>query len=95
MTFDPSQHVGKTIVIRGTAYDARAGAILELEDRTPIYIAGLAEWDPALQGRPLEVTGLLKQRAARVPPVPAGGAQLHGLTSPTFVLEHATWIALS
>ncbi len=95
MTFDPSQHIGKTVVIRGTAYDARAGAILELEDRTPIYIAGLAEWDPALQGKPLEVTGLLKERATRVPPVPAGGAQLHGLTSPTFVLENAKWTVLS
>ncbi|HEX7837759.1 MAG TPA: hypothetical protein VF469_09865 [Kofleriaceae bacterium] len=94
MTFDPSQHIGKTVVIRGTAYDARAGAILELEDRTPIYIAGLAEWDPALQGKALEVSGLLKERAARVPPVPAGGAQLHGLPSPTFVLENATWTVL-
>lgn len=94
MTFDPNQHIGTTVVIRGTAYDARAGAILELEDRTPIYIAGLAEWDPALQGKPLEVTGLLKERAARVPPVPAGGAQSHGLTSPTVVLENATWTAL-
>jgi hypothetical protein len=95
MTFEPSQHIGKTVVIRGTAYDARAGAILELEDRTPIYIAGLAERDPVLQGKPLEVTGLLKERAARVPPVPTGGAQLHGLASATFVLENAKWTALS
>lgn len=95
MTFDPNQYVGKTVVLRGTAYDARAGAILALDDRTPIYIAGLVEWDPALQGKLLEVTGLLNTRAARVPPVPAGGAQLHGLTSPTFVLENAAWTALS
>ena len=94
MTFDPSQHVGKTVVIRGTAYDARAGAIVELADRTPIYIAGLAEWDPGLQGKPLEVTGLLKELAARVSPVPAGGPQLHGLAAPSFVLENATWTAL-
>ena len=94
MTFDPSQHIGRTVVIRGTAYDARAGAILELEDRTPIYIVGLAEWDPALQGKALEVTGLLKERAARAL-VSAGGAQLHGLASPTFVLENAKWTALS
>ena len=94
MTFEPSQHVGKTVVIRGTAYDARAGAIVELDDRTPIYIAGLDEWDPALQGKPIEVTGLLKERPARVPPVQAGGPQLHGLTSSTFVLENATWAVL-
>jgi len=67
MTFDPSQHIGKTVVIRGTAYDARAGAILELEDRTPIYIAGLTEWDPALNGKPVEVTGLLKDHFEQQP----------------------------
>jgi hypothetical protein len=95
MTFEPSQHVGQTVVIRGTAYDARAGAIVELEDRTPVYIAGLAEWDPSVHGKPLEVTGLLKERAARVPPVPPGAPQLHGLASSTFVLENATWTVLS
>lgn len=95
MTFEPSQHVGQTVVIRGTAYDARAGAIVELDDRTPIYIAGLTEWDPALHGKPLEVTGLLKERAPRVPQVPPGGPQRHGLASSTFVLENATWTVVS
>lgn len=94
MSFEPSEHVGETVVIRGTAYDARAGAIVELEDRTPIYITGLAEWDAALHGKAIEVTGLLEQRAARVPPVPPGGPQLHGLPAPTFVLESATWTVL-
>ena len=94
MTFEPSHHIGQTVVIRGTAYDARGGAILELEDRTPIYIAGLAEWDAALNGKPLEATGLLQKRAARVPQIAPGGAQLHGLPSSTFVLENATWTVL-
>lgn len=67
---DPKQHIGKTVVIRGTAYDARAGAILERGSHGD-HITGLAEWDPALQGKPLEVAGLLRECAARVPPVPA------------------------
>jgi len=91
MSFEPSQHLGQTVTIHGTAYDARAGAIVELEDRTPIYIAGMESWDPKVQGKGIEVTGLLKERPAKTPKVPPGGAQVHGLAGATFVLENATW----
>ncbi|HVK74334.1 MAG TPA: hypothetical protein VM734_13480 [Kofleriaceae bacterium] len=93
-TFDPRQHVGTKVTFRGTAYDARAGAIVELDDRTPIYVAGLAEWEPALQGKPVEITGTLKERPARTPKVPPGGPQVHGLTGATFVVEDASWRAV-
>lgn len=95
MTFEPASHTDQVVTVRGVAYDARAGAIVELDDRTPIYIAGLTEWDEAVAGQPVEVTGRLRQRAARTPAVPPGGPQVHGLTSSTYVLEEAQWTVVA
>lgn len=91
MSFEPSQHTGTIVTVKGTAYDARAGAIVELEDRTPIYVAGLSEWETGWVGKAVAVTGLLRERAAKTPAVPPGGAQVHGLSGGTFALENATW----
>ena len=88
--FDPSGHVGETVTIRGIAYDARAGAIVELTDRTPIYISGLVEWKGDYEGKFIEVTGLLKERPSRVPSIRPGGEQVHGLGA-TYALDNASW----
>lgn len=95
MSFEPASHTDQVVTLRGVAYDARAGAIVELEDRTPIYIAGLTEWDQTIQGKPIEVTGRLRARAPRAPKVPPGGPQVHGLVSATYVLEEAQWTVVS
>ena len=92
---DPAQHVDQTVTLRGTAYDARAGAIVELPDRTPIYIAGLTSWDEACSGKEIEVTGLLRQRPSRMPNVQPGGEQSHGLPGATFMLEGASWSVIA
>lgn len=98
MAFDPTQELGKDVTFRGTAYNARSGAIVEIEDedenRTPIYIDGLREWDQALDGKAIEVSGRLEERAAKVPPRPAGAPQVDGLASATFVLREARWTAV-
>ena len=85
MSFEPSQHVGQSVTIHGTASDARAGAVVVLEDGTPIYIAGVESWDPKVEGNPVEASGLLQERPAKAPKA------AHGLTGATFVLENATW----
>ncbi|MEM9491334.1 MAG: hypothetical protein AAGC55_19465 [Myxococcota bacterium] len=89
--FIPSAHVGQTVTIHGTAYDARAGAIVELADRTPIYIKGLREWESALEGKPVEVTGLLNERPSPMAKRPADGMQAHGLPGATYVLDNPSW----
>ena len=98
MVFDPAQELGKQVTFRGTAYNARAGAIVEIEDedenRTPIYIDGMREWDSTLHGKAIEVSGRLEERAAKVPPRPAGAPQAHGLSSPSYVLRDASWTAV-
>ena len=92
MSFDPAQHFGETVTVRGTAATARAGAIVVLPDSPPIYIAGLAEWPDDLDGAPVEVTGTLRQRPSQLPPAEPGGTQFHGVGE-TIALENASWTA--
>jgi hypothetical protein len=94
MTFDPAQHIDQTVTVRGTAYNAQAGAIVELDDRTPIYLSGLESWDDALSGHKVEVTGTLRQRPSRLPPVAPGGEQYHGIPGATFAIEDAACTAI-
>lgn len=91
--WDPTEHVGETVTIRGTACDARAGAMLLLEDETPVYVAGLGSWDDALSGCEVDVTGTLTLAPSRIPRVPPGGEQVHGVGE-RFVIEDASWAAV-
>jgi hypothetical protein len=90
MIFDPSLHVGERVTIHGRAEDARAGAIVSLADDTPIYVAGLAGWDEDTSGKPIEVSGIVRRRESRIPHVPPGSEQYHGLGE-SYVLEDPSW----
>ena len=90
MSFDPAGHVDEVVTVRGTAMTARAGAAVGLDDGTPLYVAGLYEWDEELEGAQVEVTGTLRARASRVPQVPPGGDQVHGIGE-SYALEDARW----
>jgi hypothetical protein len=90
MSFDPAQHLDETVTVRGTAVPARAGAVVAVPDSPPLYIAGLAEWADDVSGREVEVTGRLRARPSRLPAVPPGGEQYHGLGA-SFALEDASW----
>ena len=94
MSWDPQQHVSETVTFRGMACDARAGAIVLLPDETPVYIAGLTSWDDTHSGNEVEVTGRLEHKPSRIPKIPPGGEQYHGLGE-TFVLEDASWTVVA
>ncbi len=53
--------IGKEVTFLGTARDAKGGAILLLEDNTPIYIEGLDYWSDDLDGKQVSVSGTLKE----------------------------------
>ena len=90
-SFDPADHVGNKVTFRGTARSAAAGAVVTVGAGRPIYIAGLHTWDAELEGRPVEVTGVIRRREAQVPPPPPGGVPRHGIPAATFVIDGAEW----
>jgi hypothetical protein len=64
MSFDADEHIGETVTVRGAAHTAAAGAMVAVDDNPPIYVVGLTEWSEELEGKPVEVTGVLKQPPA-------------------------------
>ena len=94
MSWDPEEHLGETITLRGTACDARAGAMLLLPDETPVYVIGLFSWDEELSGNEVEVTGQLEKKPSRTPRVPPNEDQSHGVGE-RFVIREATWTVVT
>jgi hypothetical protein len=92
---DLSRHLGETVTLRGIAHDARAGAILEMADATPIYVAGLGSWERACSGKEVEVTGVLRVRPSPLSEAGPSGMPSHGLSDDTFVIDHASWKLVS
>ena len=90
-SFDPGRHVGESVTFRGTARTAAAGAIVSSGGGMPVYVEGLRAWSEELEGRPVEVTGVIRRREAQAPPPPPGGIPRHGLSGQTFVLAGAEW----
>lgn len=84
--FDPREHIGESVTFRGTALTAAAGAIVTGVGR-PVYIGGLRRWETQLEGKPVEVSGVLRGREGDLP------AGAHGVASASFVLDDARWSA--
>ena len=82
--------VGSTVTLKGTARNAMAGAIVQLPDRTPIYVAGLERWDSAHNGKEISASGVLRREAPDEVESPTGERST-GFAGGRFVLEGPTW----
>jgi len=90
--FDPGEHIGESVRFKGTAWNAAAGATVSVTGTNrPIYIGGLASWSDELEGKAVEVSGVLRLREREVPPANELDEPLHGLDTETFVLDGADW----
>ena len=86
--------IGSSTTITGRAANARSGAIIRLDDRTPVYIDGLESWQGSLAGQTIQVQGTLLQRSlAPDPYTSSDGGISHGIDGSNYVLESAQWSA--
>jgi hypothetical protein len=91
-SFVPSEHLGEAVRFQGTAWNAAAGATVEVAgSKRPIYIGGLDSWSTELEGKAVQVSGTLRLRERQVPPAEEGDLPDHGLDTETFVLDGAEW----
>ena len=81
--------IGTTVTLRGRALDANAGAVLLLEDETPIYIHVLEYWPDEFVGEEVEVRGVLQRE--KVIPNPEASPVSHGAAGMNLVLRNASW----
>jgi hypothetical protein len=47
--------------ISGKAYNAKAGAVLMIDNDTPVYIEGMREWGDDMIGKKVELTGVISR----------------------------------
>jgi hypothetical protein len=88
----PGAYLDQTITAVGEAHDAHQGAIVLLSDRTPLYLAGLDEWDDAYLRKQVRVSGVLRRKQVGGGPlVNENGEHLHGMSGGIFVVEDPTW----
>lgn len=87
-----TSQVDQQVTLRGTARNAHLGAVLVMEDRTPVYIDGLDGWNDAFDFQSVAVTGTLRFRSvAPNATVDDDGAISHGMAGANYVFEDATW----
>ena len=86
------RQLDQEITVSGCARDAFMGAVVLTEDRTPIYVDGLREWDEEIEGEDIQATGVLRRRSlAPDPVVDEDGSVSHGAQGTNYVLEGASW----
>ena len=87
---------GSVVALTGVALDAHLGAVLVLDDDSPVYIEGLARWPSDIYGKRMEVTGTLRSKKLAPDPIPnPEGVQSHGVMGIQTVMERATWRVIS
>lgn len=86
--------LGKRVTLRGTAYDAHAGAVLMLPDGITVYVSGLSAWDEQLYGREVELTGVLNREQLGPEPTVTEDGHTHGMVGRPLVLREASWQAV-
>ena len=87
-----SSLVDQQVTLSGTARNAHQGAVLLTEDRTPVYVDGLPEWNDAFDFQQVAITGTLRfRRIAPDASIDEDGAVSHGMSGAVHVIEDATW----
>lgn len=85
---NPEDLIGKEICIHGTAMNAKAGAVVILEDEQILYILDLPEWDDEVLGKPIIVEGILdKKQIYPEAEVDESGAVSQGMSGKPFVIK--------
>lgn len=80
----------KTITIRGTAQNGKAGALVITAEGTPCYLQDHQLWDPGVAGREVEVTGILINESG-TELKNSGGEYSAGVSGKILVLRDVKW----
>lgn len=92
MEKDLEKQVGSAVTLRGTARDAKGGAVLVLASGEPIYLRGLHAWPQAVQGKAVQVSGVLKKEQYLPEAVTTpGGAVSQGTAGLQWTLDKPTF----
>jgi hypothetical protein len=87
---DLTQKVDSKVTVEGVARNAALGAVVLMDDRTPVYVDGVEAWDKAVDGKKISASGTLRRRSAGSL-VNDRGEYSHGVPGDRYVLEQPSW----
>lgn len=73
--------------ISGKAENLKAGAVLMIDDNTPVFIEGMNEWDDDLIGKKMKLTGILRRKQIYPQIKNEGGIISQGMSGTPMVLK--------
>jgi hypothetical protein len=83
---------GNAITIIGVAQNGKDGALVRTNDQKVYYVDGLASWDESVQGKQVEVTGILKTQSFTEENLKnKKGEWAAGIEGEKRILKNATW----
>jgi hypothetical protein len=82
---------GERVEVRGHAYPAAAGPLVQADDGRSYYLLGASDWSTDMIGKRVVVSGTLRLRPAQVKTLPPDQEQSHGLPDDTLVIDDAQW----
>ena len=91
MTTDLEKQAGSVVTLRGTAQDAKGGAVLVLPSGEPIYLRGVDAWPAALSGKAVQVSGLLKKEKHLPDPITKDGQLAQGAFGLQWTVENPSF----
>ena len=84
--------IGQKVTLRGTARNAKGGAVLLTSNNVPCYIEHLDCWPEDLDGKQIVATGTLREKKLIPDPfIAPDGAISQGAIGDQKVLEDAQW----
>lgn len=86
-----ADNYGQVVTLDGTAFDAKGGAVVKLEDGSVVYLEGVESWPDEALRQKVSVTGKLVEKKLIPDPVVEDGLYSAGAEGPQDVLENATW----
>jgi len=89
-TADAEAQLGKTVRVIGEAQNAKLSALVEGDDWR-VYLIEVRAWPSPIEGKRVEVTGILGKNAAMTA---SGTPAAAGTTEPIYVLRDAVYILL-
>lgn len=77
--------------VRGTAENAKAGAVIMTTDSAVVNVGGLHAWPKDVVGKPVSATGILETVTHDEPLVDENGLHRAGMQGDQTILRDAKW----
>jgi hypothetical protein len=86
-----NENLGKHVGVRGTAGNAKLGAVIQTQAGLVVYCSGVEAWPPELDGKLVTAYGTLQQSDKNEAKTGPNGEVSQGTAGPIWLLANCTY----